>query len=118
MIDVRNQADALVYQTEKQLKEYKDKIDAADVSRLEGDLESVRVALKGTNTADIKSATERLNATWQEVAQKMYQQASATQAGAAGAGAEAGGGEPSSDAQGPDGVADAEYEVLDDDKNA
>ncbi|MDH4037380.1 MAG: molecular chaperone DnaK [Candidatus Krumholzibacteria bacterium] len=117
-IDVRNSADALVYQTEKQVKEYKDKIDAADASRLEGDLESVRVALKGTNTADIKSATERLNATWQEVAQKMYQQASATQAGAAGAGAEAGGGEPSSDAQGPDGVADAEYEVLDGDKNA
>jgi molecular chaperone DnaK len=118
-IDARNTADALVYQTEKNVKEYKDKIDAADASRLEGDVESVRVALKGSNTADIKSATDRLNATWQEVAQKMYQQASASQEGAQAEGARPGAaGGDASGGGGPDGVADAEYEVIDGDKNA
>jgi molecular chaperone DnaK len=116
-IDARNSADALVYQTEKNVKEYKDKIDAADVTRLEGDVESVRVALKGNNTADIKSSTERLNATWQQVAQKMYQQASESQ-GAAQSGGTAGAGGSSSSGGGPNGVADAEYEVIDGDKNA
>ena len=68
--------------------------------------------------SEIKSATERLNATWQEVAQRMYQQAG-SEAGA-GAGAEQGapqggpqpGGEPSGDG-GPGGAVDAEYEVID-----
>ena len=113
-IDARNAADALVYQTEKNLKEYKEKIDASDVTRLEADVESVRAALKSNSTAELKAATERLNATWQEVAQRMYQQAGAA-AGAAepktGDGAPAGEGTPGD-------VADAEFEVLDGDKNA
>jgi molecular chaperone DnaK len=114
-IDARNQADALVYQTEKNLGEYKDKVDAADLTRLEGDVESVRAALKGTNTADIKSATERLNATWQEVAQRMYQK-TAEQPSADAASGPAPGAEGDGDSDGD--VADAEYEVLDGDKNA
>jgi len=114
-IDVRNSADALVYQTEKNIKEYKDKIESSDASRLESDVEAVKTALKGSNTADIKSATEHLNTTWQEVAQRMYQQASASPGGGeqGAAGPEAPSGE-----QGPGNVTDAEYEVLDGDKKA
>jgi molecular chaperone DnaK len=118
-VDARNAADALVYQTEKNLKEYKDRIDPADVSKLESDVEAVKAALKTESASEMKSSTERLNATWQEVAQRMYQQASpppgAAEGGAQGPGAtgsaETGGGD------GPGGdVADAEYEVLDGDK--
>jgi molecular chaperone DnaK len=103
-----------VYQTEKNLKEYKDRIDASDVSRLESDVEAVKSALKSGVAADIKSSSERLNATWQQVSQRMYQQASS--AGDQGAqsqprtdqsAAEGGAG------AGPGGAVDAEYEVID-----
>ena len=116
-IDARNQADALVYQTEKNLKEYGDKISDDDKKRLEADVESAKNALKTDNAAEIKSATDRLNATWQEVAQRMYQQASSE--GAPGAGAEEGAaqGGPQGEAPsgGPGGAVDAEYEVIDGD---
>ncbi len=115
-IDARNAADALVYQTEKNLKEYKDRIDAADVSKIEAGVESVKTAIKGGNASEIKSATEQLNTIWQEAAQRMYQNASAagsTPPGDGGAQASEGEGE-----KGPSGVADAEYEVIDDDKKA
>jgi molecular chaperone DnaK len=124
-IDARNQADALVYQTEKNLKEYKDKISSDDATRLESDMEAVRTALKGSSPSEITSATERLNATWQEVAQRMYQQASSEGAGP-GAGAEPGGPqggpspggeEASGGSSGPGGAVDAEYEVIDGDGN-
>jgi molecular chaperone DnaK len=113
-IDARNAADALVYQTEKNLNEYKDKVEASDVSRLEADVEAVRAALKGTSTDDIKAATERLNATWQGAAQRMYQQAASSTEGA---GARAGESAPAQEGA-PGEVADAEFEVLDGDKNA
>ena len=105
--------------TEKNLKEYKDRNDPADVSRLESDMEAVKGALKSENASEMKSATDRLNATWQEVAQRMYQQASPPPGTAEGA---AQGSGPSGSAEagrgdGPGGdVADAEYEILDGDK--
>jgi len=118
-IDSRNAADALIYQTEKNLKEYKDKLEASDVSALEKGIEDVRSALKSDSAEAIKNATDKLNATWQEVGQRMYQHASA---GDAGSGAHAGThtheSSEKSGESGPGGepVADAEYEVLDDDK--
>jgi len=116
-IDARNQADALVYQTEKNLKEYGDKISDDDKKRLEADVESAKNALKTDNAGEIKAATDRLNATWQDVAQRMYQQASSE--GAPGAGAEEGAaqGGPQGEAPsgGPGGAVDAEYEVIDGD---
>jgi molecular chaperone DnaK len=127
-VDARNAADALVYQTEKNIKEYKDKLDPADVTRLESGIEEINVALKADNAGDIRSATEKLNATWQEVAQRMYQSASQQEAGAqeaagaaSGAGPDGEGGE-SAGGGGPTGggeeVADAEYEVLDEEQGA
>jgi molecular chaperone DnaK len=120
-IDVRNSADALVYQTEKNLKEYKEKVSGDDVTRLEADVESVKSALKTDSTDQIKSATERLNATWQEVAQRMYQQASESpgeaQPGAGGQGGPQGGTDANASQGdgGPGGAVDAEYEVIDGD---
>jgi len=120
-IDVRNSADALVYQTEKNLKEYKDKISGDDVKRLENDVEAVKTAMKSDSVSQIKSATDTLNATWQEVAQRMYQQAG-NDGGAAGAQPGAGAqGAPQGEAEsgdgGPGGAVDAEYEVIDGDKD-
>ncbi|MCI0451476.1 MAG: molecular chaperone DnaK [Candidatus Latescibacteria bacterium] len=112
-VDARNAADSLVYQTEKNTKEHKDRIDAGDAAKLEAGVEAVKSALKGTNTSEIRSATERLNAIWQEVAQRMYQQASATDAPPQGDGAQAA---PGDGEKGPNGVADAEYEVIDENK--
>jgi molecular chaperone DnaK len=106
-----------VYQTEKNLKEYKDRIDASDVAKLESDVEAVKAALKSEHTSEMKSATEKLNATWQEVAQRMYQQASPPPGAAEGAGSAASGSAETGKGDGPGGdVADAEYEVLDGDK--
>jgi len=127
-VDSRNAADGLVYQTEKNLAEYKDKLEPADVQKLESGIEEINNALKTDVAADIKSATEKLNATWQDVAQRMYQTAS-EQAGAAGAdpgaGAQGAGpaeGDAAQPQPGPSGagdeVADAEYEVIDDDKKS
>jgi molecular chaperone DnaK len=125
-VDSRNAADALVYQTEKNIKEYKDKLDPPDVQKLEAGIADIKAALKTDNAGDIKSATEKLNATWQEVAQRMYQTAS-QQAGTAGESAAGGpdasaGGtadEPKSGPQaGGEEVADAEYEVIDEDGQA
>jgi molecular chaperone DnaK len=113
-IDARNAADSLVYQTEKNIKEYQDRIDAGDVSKLEAAVEGVKSAVKGSDADDIKSATERLNATWQEVSQRMYQQASAAGATPQGDGAGAQS-QPAEGGEGPGGVADAEYEVIDED---
>jgi molecular chaperone DnaK len=118
-IDVRNSADALVYQTEKNLKEYREKISSDDAKRLDDDVEAVKSALKTDAIPQIKAAADTLNATWQDVAQRMYQQASSE---GAGAGAQPGGAqsEPQETPQGgdgPGGAVDAEYEVIDGDKD-
>jgi molecular chaperone DnaK len=119
-VDSRNTADALVYQTEKNLGEYKDKLDPPDVQKLEAGIEEIKTALSADNAADIKAATDKLNATWQEVAQRMYQKVS-QEAGAAGAqgaepgpGGETAGGQQAGPKGGDDEVADAEYEVIED----
>jgi molecular chaperone DnaK len=125
-VDARNAADSLVYQTENNLKEYKDKLEPSDVQKLESGIEDIKNALKTDNAGDIKSATDGLNATWQEVAQRMYQTASqeGAQPGAEGAGPSGGPGDAGAEqAQGgpqggSDEVADAEYEVIDEDKES
>ena len=115
-IDARNAADTLVYQTEKNIKEYKDRLDAADVKRLEDGVETVKTAMKGGNAGEIKSATDTLNATWQEVAQRMYQQASSAGGPSAPEPEPSSSGSGGGEQGGPGGVAEAEYEVIDEDQ--
>ena len=113
-VDVRNQGDQMVYQTEKTLNEMGDKLDAADKSEVETKLSALKQALTGTNTAAIKAATEELTQAFYKVSEKLYQAAG----GAQGAGFDpnqAGGANPGAGAQGGQDYYDADYTVVDDD---
>ena len=74
-IEIRNEADSMVYQTEKALKEMGDKLSAEDKSSIEAEVNKVKEALKGSDNAAIKSATESLTQAFYAVSTKMYQQA-------------------------------------------
>ena len=115
-VDTRNQADQMVYQTEKILSESGDKLDPADKGEVESKLASLKSALSGTDTAAIKSATEALTQAFYKVSEKMYQAAGAQQQGNPGYDPNAGynaGGTAGNDQQ----YYDADYtEVVDDDK--
>ncbi|MBM6693639.1 molecular chaperone DnaK [Pseudoflavonifractor capillosus] len=114
-VDTRNQADQMVYQTEKTLEEMGDKLDAGDKANIEGELNRVKEALKGTDTQAIKDATEGLTKAFYAVSEKLYSQAGA-QPGPDMGGA-AGGATGATNNGGDDNVVDADYEVVDDDNN-
>jgi molecular chaperone DnaK len=113
-IDVRNNADSMVYQSEKTIKELGDKLDSADKAKIETEINKVKDALKGTDTESIKKATEELTQAFYDISSKIYQQNPNAQGPGsnpnAGAGQNPGG-------SGPDNVYDADYKVVDDDKN-
>ena len=114
-VDVRNQGDQMVYQTEKTLGEMGDKIDAADKAEVEEKLSALKTALTGTDTDAIKSATEELTQAFYKISEKMYQ----AQGGQPGQGAgfdpsQAQGAQPGQNAGGQD-YYDADYTVVDDD---
>jgi molecular chaperone DnaK len=90
--EVRNNADNLVYQAEKNLAELGDKVAADDKSQVEKDIEAVKEALKGDDTDRIRGATDALMQSFQRVGQAVYEQAQAQQdqAAAAGGGGESG----------------------------
>ncbi|MFA7672329.1 MAG: molecular chaperone DnaK [Clostridia bacterium] len=115
-IDTRNNADALIYQTEKLMKDNAAKLDPSEKAKIEEEIENVKNALKGTDTANIKSATENLQQAVYKFSEKMYQQAGpqAGQQGQPGAGPD-----PNTQQEAPkeDNVYDADYEVVDDDKD-
>ncbi|MBU0529024.1 Hsp70 family protein, partial [bacterium] len=71
-IDLRNQAEQLVYQTEKNLKEFDDKLDDADKKTLTDAVGKLKTANGGSNIDDIKSEMENLNTVWSGLATKMY----------------------------------------------
>ncbi|MDD6188480.1 MAG: molecular chaperone DnaK [Clostridiales bacterium] len=110
-VDTRNQADQMVYQSEKTVAELGDKLDAAEKSNIEAAIGKVKTALSGTDTAAIKAATDELTQAFYAVSEKLYQQqAAAGDQGTAGApGADAG-------AAGGADYYDADYEVVDDDQ--
>lgn len=116
-IDVRNNADSLIYQSEKSLKDLGDKVTADDKSKIENGVSKLKDTLKGTDTEEIKKATEELQQAFYDISSKIYQQAQ----GAAGAqgdpGAAGFGGQQGAPGAGPDdNVVDADYKVVDDDK--
>jgi molecular chaperone DnaK len=82
-VDACNQADQLIYQTEKNLNEMTDRINPEVKAKIEAAVERARQALKGKDVAEIKSATEALNQVWHEAAAQMYAQ-TAQDASAAG----------------------------------
>ena len=116
-VEIRNNADSLVYQSEKTLKDLGDKLSADDKSRIEAEINKVKDALKGTDTAAIKSATEELQKVFFDISAKIYQQNPGAQGAGPnpGAGFNPGAGADSGAAGGSDNVYDADYKVVDDD---
>ena len=130
-VDARNEADSLIYATEKSIKDLGDKINGAEKEKVEGAIAALKQALQGDNTEEIKAKTEELKQSSYKIAEELYKQQGAAgaqpgadggatggDAGAAGdAGANAGaeGGEKKSgfDKGSAD---DVEYEVKDDEK--
>ena len=74
-IDTKNQADQMIFQGEKQLKEFEAKLDAATKSKIQSAIDRLKEAVKGSNTGEIKSAIEQYNAAWSEASSQMYSQA-------------------------------------------
>jgi len=83
-IEKINGADSLIFSTEKQLKEYGDKLSAGNKSNIEGALAELKTAHQSQDLAAIDAASEKLNAAWQASAQEMYAQGGEGQAGAGG----------------------------------
>ena len=112
-VEVRNQGEQMVYQTEKTMEDLKDKLEAGDKATLEAALNKLKEALKGSDTATIKAATEELSQAFYPITEKLYQQA-APQGGQPGPDM---GGAGFSGGPADDGVVDADYTVVDDDDN-
>ena len=106
-VDIRNNGDQLVYQTEKTMKDLGDKLTEEDKSAINPLLENLKSALKGTDTDAIKAASEALSQKFYEISAKLYQNANP---GAQGADGTQGGAQ-----QNPDGTYNADYNVVDDD---
>ncbi|PWL49486.1 MAG: molecular chaperone DnaK [Clostridiales bacterium] len=106
-IEIRNNADSLVYQTEKTVKDLGDKISEADKKSLEEKVADVKKALEGTDSAAIKAATEALTSVSYEVFGKAYSTTAESASTAEGA--------QQQSSNPKDNVVDADYEVVDED---
>ncbi len=122
-VEVTNQANVVVYQTEKALKDYGDKVSASDKENVERELNSLKTAIKDKNLAAIKSTTESLQKVSHKLAEEMYKATAAQQGAGAGAGANAGDAEQSAgqsqsdqsaQSDGKDDVIDADFKSKDD----
>ena len=109
-IEVRNNAESLVYNSEKTMNELGDKISGEEKAKVETEIDNVKKALEGTDTESIKQATEKLTQVFYELSEKLYKQANPN----AGAGANPNPEGPTEDANGN--VYNADYDVEDNDK--
>ncbi|AIQ13996.1 molecular chaperone DnaK [Paenibacillus durus] len=110
LVEAKNNADQLVYSTDKVIKDLGDKVDASEIEKANQAKDKVKSALETDNLEEIKAATDALNEVVQQLSVKLYEQAAQAQQGAEGA-ADAGEGAKR------DNVVDADYEVVDDEKN-
>ncbi len=113
MIEDRNRLDSLVYSTEKNLGEHKDKLGASERGDLESALADAKKALEGEYHEAIKSSLERLTQASHKLAEAMYQRASGAPSGAAGAPGAGATSPPPGTGPADDGVIDAEYVDVD-----
>jgi molecular chaperone DnaK len=107
-----NQADSMIFQTEKQLKEYGEKLSEGNKSAISGALEQLKEAHKTQNVAGIDAAMTALNNAWQAASQEMYQATNAD----ANAGANAGAGTEGNTSTDTNNVSDVEFEEVNDKK--
>jgi len=112
LADAKNMAETLSYQTEKSLKEHREKLEESDASTIEGRIMELRQALETDDLADIRAKTEALQTASHKLAEVLYAQATAAQAADGGAQATNGG---STD---DEVVEEADYEVIDEDAQA
>jgi molecular chaperone DnaK len=108
LVEARNQADSLIYGTERTLRDMGDKVDAKTKQDIEAQIESLRKAMEGEDTEAIKQGMEQLTQVSHKVAEEAYKKASEQQAGAAGAEEAASGGHQKPD----DDVVDADFEEV------
>ncbi|GAB7024204.1 molecular chaperone DnaK [Salidesulfovibrio brasiliensis] len=112
MIEARNQADTLIYTTEKSLRELGDKVDATLKGEIETKVEELKKVMEGDDAEAIKKATEELSTTSHKLAEQLYAQQQAQQGGAEAGAAGAAGPEAGGEEAGPkddDDVVDADY---------
>jgi molecular chaperone DnaK len=109
LADARNQAETLAYQTERTLKEHRDKLEESEASTIEGRIMELRGVLESSDVNDIRQKTEALEEASRKLAEILYSQAAAQQAGAQATGD----GAPTSD---DEVVEEGEYEVIDEEE--
>ena len=114
-VEVKNQAETLIYETEKNMKELEGSLSEQEKNDITVAKDELQSALNAGNIDDIKAKTEALTQQFHTISAKMYQQAQAQQQAAGGAGPDMGAADASA-APGGDNVVDADYEVVDDDK--
>ena len=112
--EAKNQADTLIYQTEKNLSEHGDKIAAEDKTKIEEAVAALKKAMEGTDPGTIESATQTLTTASHKLAEEMYKKASA--AASPGNGTDAAGGTGAGETKTDEKVVDAEFEEVDKDK--
>ena len=114
-VEVKNQAETLIYETEKNMKELEGSLSEQEKNDITAAKDELQSALNAGNIDDIKAKTEALTQQFHTISAKMYQQAQAQQQAAGGAGPDMGAADAGA-APGGDNVVDADYEVVDDDK--
>jgi len=112
-VELRNEADQLIFTTEKTIKDLGDKVSDAEKQKAEEAKEALKKALEGDDTEDIKAKKEALEQEVQQLSVKLYEQMAQEQGAQGAAGAE---GDASGSAD--DDVVDAEYEEVDDDEKS
>ncbi len=115
-IEIRNNADSLIYQTEKTIKDLGDKVSGPDKDTINAEIENVRKALNGTDSAAIKSAADKLSQVSYDVFGRIYQKTNAQQGAQQGQGFDQSAGAQQEQKK-DDNVVDAEYEEVNDDKD-
>jgi molecular chaperone DnaK len=114
LVEARNQADSLIYATEKSIKDLGEKVDASTKSNIEGAIANLKKSMESSDSNEIRRYSEELTQASHKLAEAMYQQASGT----AGAQHGAAGGQAGSEGRGPsdDDVVDADFEEVKEDK--
>ena len=116
-IEVKNNAESLVYNSQKTLDDLGDKISGEEKAKVETEIENTKKALEGGNTDKIKEATEKLTKVFYDMSEQLYKNANPNGAQGADPNATQAGAENTENAQGNDGnVYDADYKVEDDNK--
>ena len=115
-IEAKNNADSLIYQAEKTIKDMGDKADASKVSEIKDKIAALKEAMKTDDTDKIKAASEALTKPLYDLTSEMYKNADAAQQAQQQAGTQAGAQQAQSDGQKDEKVVDADYTVVDDDK--